>query len=147
MKTKLLFSVLIIFSLISLTGCGGDKEENHIHITVNNTADYVMDANATVAIPFTVYPTDTNMGELKVMNMDYVGISDDDIAFKQLDIEKITPASEAGLYVAHIIITNMSRDEQFIPKADKKYDIGFTGACFYIGAHKSSDFRVTFTQK
>ena len=45
MKTKLLFSVLIIFSLISLTGCGGDKEENHIHITVNNTADYIHGAH------------------------------------------------------------------------------------------------------
>ena len=147
MKIKLLLSVLFITSLFCLTGCGGNKEDAHIQITVNNSTDFVMDANATTTIPFTVYPTDTNIGELKIMNMDYVGTSNDDLAFKQLDIEKITPASEAGSYIAHIIITNMSRDEQFVPKADKRYDIGFTGACFYIGAHRSSGFRVTFTQE
>ena len=147
MKIKLLSTVFFIISIFCLIGCGGNKEENHIIITVSNNADYVMDANATTTIPFTVYPTETNIGDLKVMTMDYVGTSNDDIAFKQLDIEKITPATEVGSYIAHVIITNMSRDEQFIPKADKKYDIGFTGACFYIGAHRSSDFRVTFTQK
>ena len=147
MKIKLLFPVLFIISLFCLTGCGGNKEDAHIQITVNNNSDYIMDANATTTIPFTVYPADTNIGDLKVMTMDYVGSSNDDLGFQILDIEKITPASEAGSYIAHIIITDISRTEQFIPKADKRYDIGFTGACFYIGAHRSSGFRVTFTPK
>ena len=105
MKTKLVVTILFITTLLSVSSCGSNIEDIHtnpqkvpINISINNDENYLMDENATITIPFTVYPVDIDISNLKIEYMDYIYSTTDILAFRDLSIDEIIPTEKAGSY-------------------------------------------------
>ena len=145
MKMKSYVSVLLFSLLATITSCSKDSYTAP-EITVAASSTFVMDANASVIIPFTSNPADADLSALTIRCYDATasGAITPGMMYG-LKVASVGTSSASGAYMANVVIVD-ANGTRFTPEQGKKYRFTFAESFFYINGSKSDEFVVTFSQ-